>query len=141
MSLPVPEPGLVISYAYLWRDEEMRKHAEARKDRPCVVVTVSRTSDRLLVTVAPITHNPPRQSSDAVEIPLETKRRLGLDERRSWAVSTEVNRFAWPGPDIRPISRRDAGVFAFGFVPGSLVKALRQQILARARVHVVDRGR
>jgi len=38
----------------------------------------------------------------AVEISHETKRRLGLDDDRSWIVLTEANRFAWPGPDLRP---------------------------------------
>ena len=33
-----------------------------------------------------------------------TKRRLGLDDARSWIMVTEGNRFAWPGPDLRPIA-------------------------------------
>ena len=27
--------------------------------------------------------------------------RLGLDRQQSWIVITEINRFIWPGPDIR----------------------------------------
>ncbi len=37
------------------------------------------------------------------EIPLATKRRLDLDKEASWVITTEVNRFVWPGPDIRKV--------------------------------------
>jgi len=46
------------------------------------------------VTVLPISHTPPANPALAVEIPHETKRRLGLDDERSWIVLTEANRFA-----------------------------------------------
>jgi hypothetical protein len=53
--------------------------------------------------VLPITHTTPSNADDAIEIPPATKRRLGLDDERSWIVLTESNRFVWPGPDVRPI--------------------------------------
>ena len=37
MALPEPRPGLVIRYAYLWRDQGLAGADEAAKDRPCVV--------------------------------------------------------------------------------------------------------
>ena len=37
MAIPTPEPGLVISYAYLWDHEAQRGQEEGRKDRPCVI--------------------------------------------------------------------------------------------------------
>ena len=43
--------------------------------------------------VVPITHTPPKNPEDAVEVPAVTKRRLGLDDQRSWIVTREVNRF------------------------------------------------
>src|ERR1700722_12313548 len=46
MALPEPEPGLVISYAYLWHHEHQSGHDEGRKDCPCVIVLAAeRTSD------------------------------------------------------------------------------------------------
>ena len=36
------------------------------------------------VTVLPITHSPPEDRSAGVEIPAETKKRLGLDAERSY---------------------------------------------------------
>ena len=43
---------------------------------------------------------PPHDPEAAVEIPLATKMRLGLDDDRSWIILTEANRFTWPGPDL-----------------------------------------
>ncbi len=94
MPLPDPQPGLVVRYAYLWRDEARRGQEEGVKDRPCVILNSSRDKDgNRIAWVAPITHTPPKNPEDAVEVPAATKRRLGLDDRRSWIVTREVNRF------------------------------------------------
>ena len=98
-----PVPGLVIRYSYLWRAEQAQGREEGVKDRPCAVVLVtSGIAGDQIGTVLPITHLPPADPSLAVEIPIATKRRLGLDDHRSWVVLGEANRFLWPGPDLRP---------------------------------------
>jgi PHD/YefM family antitoxin component YafN of YafNO toxin-antitoxin module len=38
VALPVPVPGLVIRYSYLWQAEHVRGREEGVKDRPCVVI-------------------------------------------------------------------------------------------------------
>ncbi len=104
MPLPEPRPGLVVRYAYLWRSEAARGREDGSKDRPCVVVLAVHAQGReLVVTVAPITHSPPAAAARAVELPAATKRRLGLDGARSWIVTDDLNRFVWPGPDLRPV--------------------------------------
>lgn len=65
---PEPEVGLVISYSYLWKEEEEQGLVEGRKDRPCaIVLTVevpaAEAHLRKQVAVAPITHSPPHDSS------------------------------------------------------------------------------
>ena len=40
--------------------------------------------------------------------PDTVKRRLELDDERSWIVLTEANRFIWPGPDLRPSTPGDS---------------------------------
>lgn len=128
MALPEPVPGMVISYAYLWRDQRDQGREGGIKDRPCVVVLAVREEEgERVVTVAPITHTPPRNANDAIALPVATQRRLGLDEERSWIVATEVNRFLWPGPDMRPISGRP-GEFAYGSLPRQIMLQLRQRI-------------
>ena len=130
MSLPAPEPGLVISYAYLWRHEHNAGQEEGRKDRPCLIVlsveTASRRQPR--VTVAAITHSPPHADAIALEIPPRVKQHLGLDDERSWIILDEVNQFDWPGFDLRPVPGR-TDRFAFGFIPPRLYDMARQKLL------------
>ena len=38
MPIANPEPGLVISYAYLWHHEHQTGREEGQKDRPTVIV-------------------------------------------------------------------------------------------------------
>ena len=136
MALPVPTPGLVISYAYLWHEEARRGLAEGGKDRPCViVVSTIRDESGTVVTVVPVTHHPPKDPDTAVELPAATKRRLGLDDQRSWAVVSEVNRFRWPGPDVRPIPRSNPPSFSYGLLPAKLFLRIRERLIDVASRH------
>lgn len=130
--IPDPQPGLVISYAYLWQREAARDRHEGTKYRPAVVVMAVEHDDARgkTVLVAPITHRQPENTSVAVEIPPQTKRRLGLDPERSWIVVSEVNRFEWPGPDLLPIA---PGEWAYGILPAGLFRAVRNRIADTAR--------
>ncbi len=131
MSLPTPHPGLVIRYAYLWKREYEEGREEGSKDRPCaIVMSVTDDDGEAQVLVLPVTHTPPYNAADAVEIPLATKQRLGLDGERSWIVLTEVNEFIWPGPDIRPVPGGD-GSIAYGVLPPRLFDVVRDRFLAR----------
>ena len=134
MSLPEPTPGLVIGYAYLWHQEAYHGREEGTKDRPCVIVlSTTRDESGSTVTVAPITHRPPSEPPSgptvAVELPAGTKRRLGLDAERSWVVVSEVNRFRWPGPDVRPIPGSDPPRFSYGLLPAKLFLRIRQRLI------------
>ena len=136
MALPEPVPGLDIRYSYLWREEYARGHEEGVKDRPCAVILVSRhEADEWFVTVLPISHTPPADPALAVEIPAATKRRLGLDDERSWVVLSEANRFIWPGPDLRPLRPGDAASIAFGSLPFGLFETIRRKLVAAIRAH------
>jgi hypothetical protein len=133
VALPDPAPGLVIGSSYLWRNEALRGQQDGRKDRPCVIVLSVRNEDgRTVVTVAPITHSPPTRPDVAIEIPAETRRRLGLDAERSWIIAADLNRFVWPGVDLRPTSRGEQ-TYAYGLLPAALYRRLRDQVLAIAR--------
>ena len=115
MALPVPEVGLVIRYAYVWKHEVRSGIAEG-KERPAAIV-LSRTlsaDGSVLVTVAPVTSEQPPSDSLSVEIPADERRRLGLtDPGRSWIVLEDFNRFTWPGFDLRQIPDKP-GTFAYG---------------------------
>jgi hypothetical protein len=133
VTLPVPEPGLVIGYSYLWRSDYERGQEEGTKDRPCVLVLAVKDEEgEVIVTVVPVTHAPPERPDEAVEIPQQTKRRLGLDSERSWIIASEVNRFAWPGPDLRPVSRA-ADRFDYGVLPPSLFRQVKERLAVCAQ--------
>jgi len=127
----------VIRYAYLWRDEHRQGHQEGRKDRPCAVILVTADDDgEQIVTVLPVTHTPPANLDLAVEIAHATKQRLGLDDERSWILLTEANRFAWPGPDLRPVQLGDSASVAYGLLP----RALFKQVTARLAAAITGRA-
>lgn len=129
MALPHPEPGLVISCAYLWRHEQAEGHVEGRKNGPCVIVLAVETQDdAIVVTVAPITHRAPTDAATAVEIPARVKRHLGLDDERSWVIVQEVNTFTWPGHDLRPVAPGRTHV-DHGFLPPRLFDTVRTAML------------
>lgn len=139
--IPEPVPALVIRYAYLWRSEAERRRREGTKYRPVVVVLAVTDQETGAKTVwaAPITHRRPDELEAAVEIPALTKRRLGLDSQRSWVVVSEVNRFLWPGPDIRSV---EPDRFAYGLLPAGLFKIVRNrltEIAAKRKLRLVPR--
>ncbi|WPH23722.1 type II toxin-antitoxin system PemK/MazF family toxin [Variovorax paradoxus] len=133
MAFPVPEVGLVVSFAYLWSHEQQSGSTEGAKNRPCVIVTaVEDVEGQAVVTVSPITHSQPEDASSGIEIPSRVKSHLGLDGERSWVILTEVNRFTWPGYDLRPIAAGDSRV-DYGFLPPALFDQIKAGILTTIR--------
>lgn len=51
-----------------------------------------------------------------MELPLRVKEHLGLDSDRSWVILEEVNTFAWPGLDLRPVRRGNSRI-DYGLLP------------------------
>ena len=131
MSFPTPRPGLVIRYGFLWSHEQASGSDEASKDRPCAIVVATATTSTgdVQVIVAPITHSPPDDPEDSIEIPRDACAALNLDTGRHWLRLDELNRFVWPGFDLRQIPGREA--YAYGMLPAGLYDRLRRGILAR----------
>jgi hypothetical protein len=95
-----------------------------------VLLAITDDEGEQKVIVLPVTHTPPNDAAHAVEIPAATKRRLGLDDERSWIVVSESNRFTWPGPDLRPTKSGDPTSVAFGLLPKALFEEVRAKWLA-----------
>lgn len=131
MSLPIPRPGLVIRYGFLWSHEADDGADESSKDRPCAIVVATRRDQDgdLRVIVAPITHEPPTDSSASIRVSPDVCRRLGLDNKEQWLRVDELNRFSWPGYDLRPIPGR--GGIEYGLLPRSLFQQLKTRIIQR----------
>ena len=132
MSLPKPVAGLILRYSYLWYREHLEGRDEGQKDRPCAIVAALRVDDNgdTRVLVLPITHTPPEHPALAVEIPAVVKKRLQLDEARSWVVLSEWNEFVWPGPDLRRLPGANDASVAYGMLPPALFVTIREKFLA-----------
>ena len=107
----------------------LRKAGRGAKDRPCAVVLAIKSTDgHTIVSVLPITHSKP--PAPALEIPGAVKQRLGLDSARSWIVYGELNRFVWPGPDLRRLPDDDNSTVAYGMLPPGFFSVLQQRFFA-----------
>lgn len=135
-----PKVGHVLRYAYLRKRDYDRGLEESDKDRPCVLLVSVASADpdgRTWVRVLPIAE--PTAPSEAVELPANTKVRLGLDTERSWVVLTEGNSFVWPGPDIRPVPGKQPPTIYYGPLPPGLFSAIVNRLLTLAKArHVRD---
>jgi len=134
VALPKPVPGLIMRYSYLWYSEYLEGREEGEKDRPCAIVAALRVDDEgdTRVLVLPVTHRPPDHPALAVEVPAVTKKRLGLDDARSWVMLSEWNEFVWPGPDLRRRPDATDASVAYGVLPPALFAAIREKFLAIA---------
>ena len=139
MTFPAAKPGLVIRYSFLWSHEKDAGAEEGSKDRPCAIVVAAprRENGDITVIVAPITHAPPADQSDSLEIPTAICRSLGLDGQRHWLRLDELNRFAWPGYDLQTIPGRP-GEYAYGMLPQPLFEQLRTAILDRQKAKAAN---
>ena len=124
--------GHILRYSYLWHWQHLEGREEGDKDRPCLVLALLTTLDdgTAVVRVLPITHTESKNAEDALEIPAAVKNRLRLDEERSWIILTESNRFAWPGPDLRPLDSADG---YYGPLPPALFAEVKRRFVELAR--------
>ncbi len=134
MTFRAAKPGLVIRYSFLWSHEKDAGAEEGSKDRSCAIVVAAprRENSDIAVIVAPVTHAPPDDPSDSIEISPAICRALGLDGQRHWLRLDELNRFAWPGYDLRTIPGKP-GEYAYGMLPKPLFEQLRSAIPDRQK--------
>lgn len=129
-----PVPGLVFRYAYLWKREHKDGLTEASKKRPRVVAVrygpLKGIPGLFAVDVVPITHSP--QDDHAVEIPHSVKGKMGLDDDASWIITSEMNRFIWPSPDMypsRPAAPERPKLWHWGTLPVGLFRQVVHEVL------------
>ena len=124
--------GHILRYSYLWHWQHLEGREEGDKDRHCLVLALVATLEdgTPVVRVLPITHTLQINAEDALEIPAAVKNRLRVDKERSWIILTESNRFAWPGPDLRPLDSADG---YFGPLPPALFNQVKSRFVESAR--------
>ena len=143
-SYPEPQVGMVVSYCFLWPRQARKGLDVGEKNRPCLIMAVDTPKDGSpkKVFVAPITHTAPFQPEDSVQIPQETKRRIGLDHETSWLMLSDVNKFNWPGYDLGRVPRRNQPTCVYGSVSASFMNTAQHQMrdmFKEKRVTIVPR--
>ncbi|HYD86732.1 MAG TPA: hypothetical protein VEA80_04600 [Vitreimonas sp.] len=123
-----PQAGMVLHYSFLWKHEAKRGQEEGAKDRPVVVLVL--LADGEEVVVAPITTLSPDERAPALEVPSRVRAHLGLDANQSWISLATLNRFVWPGPDLRPVPGSSPADALYGFIPQKLLDAAQQTAMA-----------
>ena len=125
-SWKTPEPADVLSYSYLWSHEAAGGGERAKgSSRVVVVLCIERQAGNLIL-VSVGHHTAPEMLPSRSKIHLDVKKQLGLDRERSWVMLNELNRFIWPGPDIRPIL---GGAPLYDALPDWLFERVRQGVL------------
>lgn len=114
----------------------MRGRQEGAKERLCAVVkAVHQGQDgKPSVLLAPITHTPPHDKSEGVEIPNDITRHLGLDDQRQWIKTTEVNRVSWDDAGITPAKKTQ---WEYGRLPKWITERSIQEMQQNARIKKV----
>lgn len=137
-----PKAGMVINYGYVWARQARQGMEEGQKFRPSLILGVQEEQDKKMVYVAPITHTPPFYPEESVLVPNETGSRIGLDDKPKWLMLNEVNKFEWPGLDIRRVPHRRERSQFYGFVPRQFLEQARdkmREMMQQNRFNVVPR--
>jgi hypothetical protein len=128
VSLPEPQPGLIIRYDYLWTDEAAAGRDQGKERPACLIAAMDSTSAPRFVVILPITHTRPDKDTVGVEIPARVRDALGLDDAPSWIIVSEHNVDEWPNGGLAPLPGRP-GVFSYGFIPLGLFAQVKTKFL------------
>jgi hypothetical protein len=137
-----PVRGLVVRHAFLWGHEKTAGKDAGSKDRPVVIILITNSVELqgIRVGVVPVTHTPPADIDGAIKVPDKVKRQLGLDMEPQWIVLDQINRFVWPGYDLRKVPRTAAD--SYGMLPEALFDKILAGLLARhkaRKILIMDR--
>lgn len=133
-----PEPGLVIRYDFLWKDDADKGAMQGRKDRPCAIIlaTAPKPGADREVLLCPITHSAPKAGETAVEIPVKMARHLNLDDERSWLKTNQLNTIVWPENQLPfGVVPAHKNRWVFGHLHKSLAETAFEQVRENSRAH------
>ena len=102
MAFPAPQPGLVIGYDFLFREQADAGQDNASKPHPCAIILVVAQGDQSRVSLLAISHMAPRPGEEPIRLKLTGAecREMGLDGRDHWINLRDINAFDWPGYDL-----------------------------------------
>jgi hypothetical protein len=128
-----PSVGLVVRFDYLWKRESQAGKVEGAKVRPCAVVVPihSKEAGFVRVILAGITYTPPINPDGTVEIPANVKHSLGVDDERSWIVTSGANIVDWSDAGFEPVSSNS---WCYGELPKSLAIKVRDGLIQHSKM-------
>lgn len=132
MAFPEPKPGLVIRYDYLWTHEAASGRDQGKTRPACLVAATDSAVRPRYVVLLPITHTPPSSDIVGIEIPVNVKKAIGLDDDPSWVIVSEHNIDEWPNGGLSPIPGSPTD-FSYGFVPPGLFAKIKARFLELAK--------
>jgi hypothetical protein len=136
-----PEAGLVISYDFLWKEDQQEGADYGSKDRPCAIIFTITAEDEggHRVVVCPITHSPPSDDQSAVEISPRIAAHLGLDGDKMWIKTDAVNVLTW-SKDMIPIGVMpvEKGKWSYGMLPDKISEEVINQVRENSRNRTLD---
>ena len=136
MALPNPQPGLVIGYDFLFREQADAGLVTAPKPHPAAIILVVRQGDQTRVSLLAISHMAPRPGDEVFRLKLTSAecREMGLDAAAHWINLRDINAFDWPGYDL--VRSAPGG----GFVYGRMSKATFTRVVAGVMACAGRRG-
>ena len=139
MAFPTPQPGLVIGYDCLFREQADAGQDNAPKPHPAAIILVVRQGDQVRVSLLAISHAPPRPGEERFRLKLTTAecREIGLDGRDHWINLRDINAFDWPGYDL--VRSAPGGGFVYGRMGKGTFARVVEEVKAAAGWRVIGR--
>ena len=120
-----PTVGEIINYVFLFNHEAQHRD-EGVKERPCVVVAIDASTNRVIV--APLSTKGERYPN-MLPVPSVVAQSANLSGPTA-VVLDDLNSFTWLGYDVRPVHDTDSiyiGRFPPGFTASIMQKLLAQR--------------
>ena len=140
MAFPAPQPGLVIGYDFLFREQADAGQDNASKPHPAAIILVLRQGEQQRVNVLAISHMVPRPGEAAFRLKLTRPecREMGLDGADHWINLRDINAFDWPGYDL--VRSAPGGGFVYGRMSKGTFARVVEEVKAAAGRRVMGRG-
>lgn len=143
MKIPAKPPvGHLVAYEYLWASKARRREDGEKVYPTALILSKKDEFGHTIVYALGVSHMRPPEGRRALEVPPKLCRWIGLDDRRQWIYTDELNVFVWPGVDLRPahwISRRHVveDSCVLGPLPDDWFERVKQHLLESHAMRVV----
>ena len=139
MALPIPRPGLVVGYDFLFREQADAGMDNPGKPHPAAIILVVRKDVQTRVSLVAISHTPPRPEEQRFRLRLTRAecRAMGLDSGDQWINLRDINAFDWPGYDL--VRSAPGGSYVYGTMSKATFARIVEALKACAGRRAISR--